>query len=152
LSNESAQGTPRCPHFGVCGGCIGQHLSPQEQRQAKQQALLAALWQAGGLEPRRLLPPLHLATPWGYRRKARFGAKYLDAEGQALVGFRRVGSHALAELAGCPVLHPRLDALIAPLRGLLASLSVRTQVPKIEAAVGDDGQGPGTVARLRTAA
>ena len=32
--------TPRCAHFGVCGGCSLQHLSPQAQLAAKQRQLL----------------------------------------------------------------------------------------------------------------
>jgi len=138
LNDQASQGTPRCcPHYGVCGGCSQQHLPPAEQRRGKQQALLLALWQAGRLEPAHLLPPLHLATPWGYRRKARLGANYLEAEGKALVGFRRVGGHRLAEIDGCPILHPRLSGLILPLRELLPRLSMRGHIPKIEAALGD---------------
>jgi 23S rRNA (uracil1939-C5)-methyltransferase len=117
-----------------------QHLPAEEQRARKQQALLEALWRGGRLEPQRLLAPVHLDHPWGYRRKARLGTRFLETEGKALVGFRCVGGHSLAEMAGCPVLHPRLDALITPLRGLLAELSVRGQVLKIEAAVGDDDE------------
>ena len=35
--------TPRCPHFGVCGGCSMQHLDPDAQVAAKQRVLEANL-------------------------------------------------------------------------------------------------------------
>ena len=32
--------TPRCPHFGTCGGCVLQHLAEDQQIVIKQQVLL----------------------------------------------------------------------------------------------------------------
>ena len=47
--------TPRCVHFGVCGGCSLQHLEPAAQIAAKLQTLLDNLRRIGGLEPAELL-------------------------------------------------------------------------------------------------
>ena len=63
---------PRCPHFGVCAGCVLQHLAEPRQIEAKQRVLLENLSRIGHVEPERVLPPLTDAA-WGYRRKGRFG-------------------------------------------------------------------------------
>ena len=42
---------PRCPHFGVCGGCTLQHADPSLQVAAKQRALEDALERIGGVTP-----------------------------------------------------------------------------------------------------
>ena len=79
--------TPRCPHFGVCGGCALQHLSPVAQLAFKQTQLLENLDRIGGVTPREILPPLG-ASSWSYRRRARLGVKYVAKKGRVLVGFR----------------------------------------------------------------
>lgn len=128
---------PRCPHFGVCGGCSLQHLSPGAQIQAKQQTLLDALKHIGKVAPETLLPPL-TAEPWGYRRKARLGVKYVAKKGRVLVGFRERGTSLLSDLSRCEVLHPKVGELITPLGELIAGLSIKEQVPQIEVAMGDE--------------
>ena len=42
---------PRCPHFGVCGGCTLQHADPLLQLAAKQRALEDALLRLGRVSP-----------------------------------------------------------------------------------------------------
>ncbi|NDB16334.1 MAG: 23S rRNA (uracil(1939)-C(5))-methyltransferase, partial [Gammaproteobacteria bacterium] len=87
LEATASRATPRCAHFGVCGGCSLQHLAPAAQLQAKQQELADNLERIGRVRPERWLEPL--AGPvWNYRRRARLGAKFVPKRGRVLVGFR----------------------------------------------------------------
>lgn len=127
---------PRCPHFGVCGGCSLQHLDPVAQVRAKQQVLADALQRIGGVGPVEWMQPL-VAEPWGYRRKARLGVKYVAKKGKVLVGFRERSSSFVTDLSCCPILHPGVGERIPALCALVESLSIRDQVPQIEVSMGD---------------
>jgi len=129
---------PGCERFGVCGGCSLQHLAPAAQIAAKQQALLDALHHIGQVEPAQVYPPIVGPVPWGYRRKARLGAKYVAKKGRVLVGFRERASGFVADATRCPVLHPRVSELLGPLATLIGGLDIREQVPQVEVAMGDE--------------
>lgn len=130
--------TPGCDHYAICGGCSLQHMDPMAQIRAKQQVLLENLQHIGKVEPDQVLPPLLSEHPWGYRRKARLGVKFVLKKGRVLVGFRERGSALVAELDHCPVLHPRVGQLLPQLRELIFGLSIRDRVPQIEMAMDDD--------------
>ena len=55
---SAARVTPRCAHFGVCGGCAMQHLDPGAQIAAKQKELAENLERIGKVEPVEWLAPL----------------------------------------------------------------------------------------------
>ncbi len=129
---------PRCPHFGLCGGCSLQHQSSDAQILSKQAALLDAFQRIGKVKPATVLEPLTNSDTFGYRRKARLGVKYVAKKGRVLVGFRERGSPYVADLSECAVLHPRVGKLLLPLSELIASLSIKERVPQIEVAMGDD--------------
>ena len=130
---------PRCKQFGICGGCSLQHLSDEDQIKAKQDALLETLNRLGKVSPDSLLPALTNETPWGYRRKARLGVKYVHKKDKVLVGFRERGTSFITETEVCHVLHPSVGLLITPLAELVGSLSIKDKVPQIEVAI-DDSQ------------
>ena len=129
---------PRCPHFGVCGGCVLQHLSPAAQLAAKENELRDALTRVARAAPARWLSPLE-GPHWGYRRRARLGAKFVRKKDVAVVGFRERAAPLIAQLRACDVLAPPAGALIAPLAALLTELSIRERVPQIEVAVAANG-------------
>jgi 23S rRNA (uracil1939-C5)-methyltransferase len=128
--------TPRCRHFGTCGGCSLQHLSRGAQLEAKGRIVAEALERIGGVRPARWLPPL-TGPEWGYRRRARLGCKHVDKKGRVFVGFRERGSPLLADLAACEVLSAPVGALLAALAELVGGLEIRRRVAQIEVAVAD---------------
>jgi len=128
--------SPRCPHFGVCGGCSLQHLESGAQVRVKQETLADVFARIGKVQPEHWLPPL-TADPWGYRRKARLGVKHVEKKGRTLVGFRERGSSFLADLSRCEVLHPAVGDRLGVLAVTVDRLSIRDQVPQIEVAMGE---------------
>jgi len=129
--------TPQCAHFGVCAGCALQHLAPAAQIAAKQKVLIENLERIGKVQPKKLLPAL-TDSPWGYRRKARMGVKYVDKKGRVLVGFRETNGRYIADIKRCEVLHPAVGTRIEAIAALVESLEARTTIPQIEVAAGDD--------------
>ncbi|HEY9199046.1 MAG TPA: 23S rRNA (uracil(1939)-C(5))-methyltransferase RlmD [Gammaproteobacteria bacterium] len=128
---------PRCPHAGVCGGCSLQHMAPEAQIEAKQQVLIGNLAHIGKVTAQEILPPLR-GPHWGYRTRARLGAKFVRKLDRALVGFREKHKPHLAELTRCEVLHPIIGGRITELAELIGSLDGRERIPQIEVAIGDN--------------
>lgn len=128
---------PRCAHFGVCGGCALQHLRAERQIEAKQAELRDGLERIARVAPQAWLEPLR-GPEWGYRRRARLGARYVTKKGRVVVGFRERAAPYITATERCEVLAPPAGALIGALAALLDRLAIRERVPQIEVAVGDE--------------
>jgi 23S rRNA (uracil1939-C5)-methyltransferase len=129
--------TPRCIHFGVCGGCSLQHLSADAQLLAKQKQLLEELERIGKVHPLEVLAPLR-GPQWGYRRRARLGVKFVHKKGRVLAGFRERDKPYVADLKRCEVILEGLATLPQDLAALTMSLNIREHVPQVEVAAGDE--------------
>ena len=75
--------TPRCEHFGVCGGCTWQDLDYAEQLRHKQAQVSDALERLGRLEGHHLAPIEPARQIWGYRNKFEYSWSQ-TADGAAL--------------------------------------------------------------------
>ena len=133
---NAARVAPRCPHFGVCGGCTLQHADEALQIAAKQRALEDALARLGRVRPDRILPTI-AGPAWGYRYRARLSVRDVPKKGGILIGFHERKSSYVADMRECHVLPPKISRLLPPLRALVESLSIRTRLPQIELAVGE---------------
>lgn len=136
LKQSNQRVTPKCPHFGVCGGCKLQHLDFAAQVATKQRLLENDLWHIGKVKAENMLPPLYGPT-WGYRHKARLSVKYVEKKQRVLVGFNEKSTRFVADMNSCEVLVPEVSALITPLQALIVQLSIRDKLPQIELAVGE---------------
>ena len=129
--------TPRCAHFGVCGGCALQHLSADRQIELKERELRDALERVAKVAPERWLPPLR-GPQWGYRRRARLGARFVPKKGRVVVGFRERLAPYIAALDRCEVVSAPVGALIGPLSVMLTGLATREYIPQIEVAIAEN--------------
>ncbi len=137
MRDESAQRVvPRCPHFGVCGGCAMQHLHVAAQVATKQRALEDALWHLGKVRPEQVLRPIE-GPAWGYRQRARLSVRYVVKKGTVLVGFHERKSSYVADIRSCEVLPRHVSDMLLPLRALVGAMRARDRLPQIELAVGD---------------
>ncbi len=127
---------PACPHFGVCGGCVLQHLEVAAQIDSKQKILFDNLERIGQVVPERVLPAL-AGEPWGYRRRGRLSVRHVAKKGRTLVGFREQNGKYVADIQSCAVLHPSVGERIDRIAALVESLSARETIPQIEFAVAD---------------
>jgi len=142
---------PKCPHFGVCGGCSMQHLDAAAQVAMKQRILEDNLKHIGKVKPEMLLRPIHGPT-WGYRYRARISVRNVLKKGGVLVGFHERKSSFVSDMTSCQILPAHVSALLVPLRRLIASLSIVDHMPQIELAVGEGARGRTTAMVLRNLA
>lgn len=133
--------TPRCKHFGVCGGCSLQFLSYENQLKWKEKMVADALRQIGGFKDLRVEPIIGCEDPWFYRNKMEYN--FGPSNGKSILGFRPAKKYdeifdleecflqspqsveiALAvekwaQELGIPAFHPRTN------KGILKHLAVR---------------------------
>lgn len=64
--------TPKCIHFGVCGGCKWQNLSYEKQLDFKQDEVLNNIRRIGGIDGFDTLPILGSQEQYFYRNKMEF--------------------------------------------------------------------------------
>jgi 23S rRNA (uracil1939-C5)-methyltransferase len=142
IHHESSQRvTPGCPHFGLhqgaCGGCKMQHLDASAQVAIKQRVLEDNLWHLAKVKAESLLRPIQ-GPAWGYRYRARLSVRYVAKKGEVLIGFHERKSRYIADMQVCPILPPKVSAMLLPLRELIGSLQARETCPQIELACGDE--------------
>ena len=128
--------TPRCAHFGVCGGCAMQHLHPDAQLAAKQKELAENLQRIGNVTPGTWLAPL-LGPHWNYRRRARLSSRFVIKKGRSLVGFREKQGKYVADVQRCEVLAEPVGPLVTALADLLTGMQRRESLPQIEVSLSD---------------
>lgn len=128
---------PRCAHFGVCSGCVLQHLDANKQIGLKQQELLDNLQRIGHVTPEEVLSPL-VDSSWGYRRKGRFSVRHVLKKGKTLVGFRELDPRFVADIEHCHTVIPEIGMKVGLIAAFVDQLDARAEIPQIEFIAGDE--------------
>ncbi len=135
IKESSQRVNPKCPHYGVCGGCSMQHLDPSAQVAMKQRVLEDNLSHIGKVKPVMVMRPVYGPT-WGYRYRARLSVRNVHKKGIVLVGFHEKKSRYVANMETCEILPPHISKMLMPLRDLISSLTLIEALPQIELAIG----------------
>jgi len=126
---------PLCPHFTLCGGCSMQHVDAEMQLALKQRSVLDMM-QHAGINIGEVMPPLR-SEPWGYRRKARLGVKYVLKKQRLLIGFRERNKPYLADMQSCRVLVEQVGMHLTDLMQLIDAMDAQRSIAQIEVAADD---------------
>jgi 23S rRNA (uracil1939-C5)-methyltransferase len=125
---------PPCTHFTKCGGCQLQHLSDASYAAYVRDRVAGAL--AGQGVAAAEVNPAHISPP-GARRRA--SLKAIRTDRATVIGFQESGSHTVIDMAMCPLLHPQLFSLVAPLRALLRDRAIMPRAASIGLTLADQG-------------
>lgn len=106
--------TPKCVHFGVCGGCQFQHLNSTAQLAAKRRFIQDALRSIPGID----VPPI--ATPsllWAYRQHIRLRLHRTEPNAPLKLGYMNHAEHL--PISHCPIFNADDDPLFQQLNAFL---------------------------------
>src|SRR5271157_5663744 len=129
MKAAAARIAPKCPHFGVCGGCHFQHIEFAEQGRLKIEILRETLSRLGGVAWKGEIRT-HAAEAYGYRNRAQWA--YRDALPRAFGYFLPESAHIIP-VDQCLVLSPRLATVFEQLQNLARANSLPPGILEIEA-------------------
>ena len=105
---------PPCILAERCGGCSLQHCSSAMQLELKRDLVQQSLSRLAKLET-SVEAVWGCEQGFGYRNRALIPLERAE-DGRLRAGYYRRGSHKIVNLNHCPVLDPRIDALIEPIK------------------------------------
>ena len=122
---------PLCRFASACGGCQLHHVSAEQSRILKQQALDQQLKHQLKLDSLPWQPLLH-GEATGYRRKARIGVWFEKKTNEFVVGFRRKGGKEITAVSDCLVLSPVIAPVLKVLSDSLPKLKAGMHITHVE--------------------
>jgi len=105
--NPSAERiSPRCIHFGACGGCHYQHIPYEIQLETKKAILEEQLVRISGLVDPLIMSPVPTLDPYNYRNYVQF---HLSPDGK--LGYHKAHSREVLAIQECHLLETELNEI-----------------------------------------
>ena len=118
--------TPRCQHFGVCGGCTLQDLPYPSQLELKR-TLLSKQFAAMGYT--EAIPVQGLDEPWRYRNKMEFTFGMRD--GEVVLGLHERSSFwKIVDVLDCHLVPAVFNDVLAAVRQLVRATTLPVYHPR----------------------
>ena len=117
---------PKCPVFGICGGCHLQFIAYEKQVSMKEEVLVDSLLRLGGTEVR--LSPSLTDVQWQYRHRAQF-----KVSKEGTIGFFRESSRDVVLFESCPLMIDRINELLQRIK----EKELATGLKEIHLSIGD---------------
>ena len=127
--------TPRCAHFGACGGCQWQDVAYPAQldrKRAQLEALLTRVVPRGlpAVAPVVAMPVGDDGMPWEFRHKAAF--VFGDGPRGLVMGHYAAGGRDIVPVSECPVHGARANRIAFRLHEALARARVPAAGPRLD--------------------
>jgi 23S rRNA (uracil1939-C5)-methyltransferase len=113
LAASAVRTDPPCRYFGTCGGCQWQHVAYPVQLDWKRRILEELLVRVGKLPGVPVAPAIDPGSPWEYRARAQL--KVIGGA-RPCMGFHQRETNRVVDIDRCPLLDPRLNALLHAMR------------------------------------
>jgi len=113
LAASPVRTDPPCRYFGTCGGCQWQHVAYPAQLDWKRRILEELLVRVGKLDGVLVAPAIDPGAPWEYRARAQL--KVIGGA-RPCMGFHQRETNRVVDIDRCPLLDPRLNALLHAMR------------------------------------
>lgn len=110
---------PRCPLFGICGGCQYQNLTYPEQLRWKRSHVAQLLERLAGIPGADVRPVIPSPLEFGYRSKItpHFQRPKSGEAGLGPIGFLKAGHRFnLVDVPACPIASPQINERLSQLR------------------------------------
>lgn len=120
VHEASEQISPRCKHFGVCGGCLWQNMDYTTQLDWKKKFVSDSLNRIAGAQDIEIQDTLPSPDAYFYRNKMEFA--FGENEDGITVGLRRYGSHQVIDLQECFLQTERTVQLVEVIRKFVNSI------------------------------
>jgi len=116
--------SPKCPHFGICGGCTWQHIGYDAQLQFKQDIFEETLIRLGNFQNIEIQKIVPSPLEWEYRNKMEFA--FIFDDGQILLGLHHRGHYdkLISVAKDCVLINRDIRAMCAQLEKILQNDSI----------------------------